>query len=188
MVWWTVHEEGPTEPFGNHADIDPDEVDEAYENVILCDSIIAGEYFLVKTNNYREFLKHMDSSFFGTCFLPIVNTTLQMEKTGEARWKYIQAFKGVTTTEFLEFEFELGLHTKFMCPVLKKPMDILVTARGKNKFIALSSVDNPGSGVRTLVDERTFNENGMSQKLRIKELPDFVCNMEWARVQKPIII
>ena len=35
-----------------------------------------------------------------------------------------------------------------MCPVLKKPMDILVTARGKNKFIALSSVDNPGSGVR----------------------------------------
>lgn len=77
-----MHEEGPTEPFGNHADIDPDEVnnhflikfnyfyydnvtfkvDEAYENVILCDSVIAGEYFLVKTNNYREFLKHMDSS------------------------------------------------------------------------------------------------------------------------------
>ena len=25
-VWWRVHEEGPTEPFGNHADIDPDEV------------------------------------------------------------------------------------------------------------------------------------------------------------------
>lgn len=38
-----------------------------------------------------------------------------------------------------------------MCPVLKKPMDILVTARGKNKFIALSSVDNPGSGVRYMI-------------------------------------
>jgi len=38
-----------------------------------------------------------------------------------------------------------------MCPVLKKPMDILVTARGKNKLIALSSVDNPGSGVRYMI-------------------------------------
>ena len=37
-------------------------VDEAYENVLLCDSVIAGEYVLVKTKNYREFLKHMDAS------------------------------------------------------------------------------------------------------------------------------
>lgn len=152
----------------------------AYMHIEVNEELIIGEYVMKHQVNYYKFCEFIEVPYQYRYILTQTKCTFIIEKMDEDFWKFILKW---LTLKTIEWTFEIGRCFKGMNPETKNHVQYTVLAAKPNRLVSVKILEKAlDSGLRTLLVDRQFRQNGMVQTMYIREKPDFQCTLYFDRI------